>query len=155
MCPSEAGTLTHRCSGTGSKEKECACPSLPLLRLSCPHHEFQPLSRQPFSNFLPKAPHHQRGICSGDGVSETDSSASVKSPLDLSMPKTLYPSTAVSEPQWSWRPFSDSSTNLFTYSLKKCSPTGPFLNNRSSPVTLPGGLETRGQDRTKQTNKQK
>lgn len=62
-------------------------PTPRLLRLSCPGPEFQPFSRLPFSNFLPKGPHHQRRVCSGEEVSEIATFASVKSPLDLSMPE--------------------------------------------------------------------
>lgn len=84
MGHSKACAMTRCCSRTAVRRRHvCAHPRLcsfstslsgPSLphRLRCPHPELQPLSRQPFSNFLPKAPPHPRGVCSGRGLIEGD-----------------------------------------------------------------------------------
>lgn len=84
MGHSKACAMTHCCSRTAVRRRHCvptpaSAHSAPLFlglpfshRLRCPHPELQPLSRQPFSNFLPKAPPHPRGVCSGRGLIEGD-----------------------------------------------------------------------------------
>lgn len=97
----------------------CRCPLVPQLRLSQPHPEFQSLSRQPSQTYSAEVL-----ITIGEfGTSETDTSASVKPPLALSMPKNSKYFRL--EPQWSCRLIGDSPINSFVYSLKKCS-LGPF-----------------------------